>query len=180
MRRPCDLRLPDALSNYITALGYNPEGCEGDLFEKYWPADAHIIGKDIMRFHTIYWPIFLMALGLPLPKKVFGHPWFLFGSDKMSKSRGNILYADDLVAKLGVDAVRHFSLAEMPYNADGNITWEAILSRYNTDLANTLGNLVSRTHAMTKRYFDGKVPSPAGDEGPDADLKALASHTVVI
>lgn len=167
----------DALSNYITALGYNPEGCEGDLFEKYWPADAHIIGKDIMRFHTIYWPIFLMALGLPLPKKVFGHPWFLFGSDKMSKSRGNILYADDLVAKLGVDAVRHFSLAEMPYNADGNITWEAILSRYNTDLANTLGNLVSRTHAMTKRYFDGKVPSPAGDEGPDADLKALASHT---
>lgn len=168
----------DALSNYITALGYNPDGCEGDLFEKYWPADVHIIGKDIMRFHTIYWPIFLMALGLPLPKKVFGHPWFLFGSDKMSKSRGNIIYADDLVEKLGVDAVRHISLAEMPYNADGNVTWESILSRYNTDLANNLGNLVSRTHAMTKRFFEGIVPTPAGDEGPDADLKALAGDTV--
>jgi len=168
----------DALSNYITALGYNPDGCEGDLFEKYWPADVHIIGKDIMRFHTIYWPIFLMALGLPLPKKVFGHPWFLFGSDKMSKSRGNIIYADDLVEKLGVDAVRHISLAEMPYNADGNVTWESILSRYNTDLANNLGNLVSRTHAMTKRFFEGIVPAPAGDEGPDADLKALAGDTV--
>jgi len=168
----------DALSNYITALGYNPDGCEGDLFEKYWPADVHIIGKDIMRFHTIYWPIFLMALGLPLPKKVFGHPGFLFGSDKMSKSRGNIIYADDLVEKLGVDAVRHISLAEMPYNADGNVTWESILSRYNTDLANNLGNLVSRTHAMTKRFFEGIVPAPAGDEGPDADLKALAGDTV--
>lgn len=168
----------DALSNYITALGYNPEGNEGDLFEKYWPADAHIIGKDIMRFHTIYWPIFLMALGLPLPKKVFGHPWFLFGSDKMSKSRGNILYADDLVARLGVDAVRHYALAEMPYNADGSITWEAILSRYNADLANNLGNLVSRTHAMTQKYFGGVVPAPAGDEGPDAELKALAAETV--
>ena len=131
----------DALSNYITALGYNPEGCEGDLFEKYWPADAHIIGKDIMRFHTIYWPIFLMALGLPLPKKVFGHPWFLFGSDKMSKSRGNILYADDLVARLGVDAVRHYSLAEMPYSADGSITWEAILSPITPTLRTTSATL---------------------------------------
>lgn len=168
----------DALSNYITALGYNPDGCESDLFEKYWPADAHIIGKDIVRFHTIYWPIFLMALGLPLPKKVFGHPWFLFGSDKMSKSRGNILYADDLISKLGVDAVRHYALAEMPYNADGSITWEALLARYNADLANNLGNLVSRTHAMAQKYFDGTVPAPAGDEGTDSELKALAAETV--
>ena len=155
----------DALSNYITALGYNPEGNDGDLYEKYWPADAHIIGKDIMRFHTIYWPIFLMALGLPLPKKVFGHPWFLFGSDKMSKSRGNIIYADDLVARLGVDAVRHYALAEMPYNSDGNITWESILSRYNADLANNLGNLVSRTHAMAVKYFGGVVPRALGRRG---------------
>ena len=168
----------DALTNYITALGYNPEGNDGDLFEKFWPADVHVIGKDIMRFHTIYWPIFLMALGLPLPKKVFGRPWFLFGSDKMSKSRGNVLYADDLVARLGVDAVRHYSLAEMPYNSDGSITWEAIIARYNADLANNLGNLVSRTHAMTVKYFGGVIPPPANEEGADAELKAAASSTV--
>jgi methionyl-tRNA synthetase/methionyl-tRNA synthetase C-terminal region/beta chain len=168
----------DALSNYITALGYNPDGNTGDLYAKYWPCDAHIIGKDIMRFHTIYWPIFLMALGQPLPKKVFGHPWFLFGNDKMSKSRGNIIYADDLVARFGVDAVRHYALAEMPYNADGSITWESVVSRYNADLANNLGNLVSRTHAMAKRYFDGIVPAPSNEEGPDTELKAAAAQAV--
>lgn len=163
----------DALSNYITALGYDPDKEEQDeLFRHYWPADVHIIGKDILRFHTIYWPIFLMALGLPLPKKVFGHPWFNSGVDKMSKSRGNVVYADALADLISVDGVRYYALSEMPYAADGSITYENVVNRYNTDLANNLGNLVSRTHAMTKKYFDGIVPTPGAEEGPDADLKA--------
>lgn len=150
----------DALSNYITALGYDTEyngGPEG-LFSKYWPADTHIIGKDIMRFHSIYWIIMLMALDIPLPKKVFGHPWFNFGIDKMSKSRGNVIYADDLVRYFGVDGVRHYCLAEMPYSSDGSITYESIAARYNSDLANNLGNLVKRTLDMIKKYFDGVIP----------------------
>ncbi|MHB1152667.1 MAG: methionine--tRNA ligase [Eubacteriales bacterium] len=150
----------DALSNYITALGYDTElngGPEG-LFSKYWPADTHIIGKDIMRFHSIYWIIMLMALDIPLPKKVFGHPWFNFGTDKMSKSRGNVIYADDLVRYFGVDGVRHYCLAEMPYSSDGCITYESIAARYNSDLANNLGNLVKRTLDMIKKYFDGVIP----------------------
>lgn len=159
----------DALSNYITALGYDTES-KGELYNKYWPADVHIIGKDILRFHTIYWPIILMALGEPLPKKVFGHPWLLFGQDKMSKSRGNVLYADDLVKRFGVDGVRHYVLAEMPYNSDGSITWENIITRYNSDLANNLGNLVSRTVAMTKKYFDGIVPDCGESTELDEDL----------
>lgn len=146
----------DALSNYITALGYSPDG-SGELYKKYWPADVHIIGKDILRFHTIYWPIMLMALGEPLPKKVFGHPWLLFGSDKMSKSKGNVIYADDLVRHFGVDAVRYYVLREMPFAQDGTITYETIISRFNADLANTLGNLVNRTVAMADKYFGGKV-----------------------
>ena len=168
----------DALSNYITGLGYNPDGNSGELFKKYWPADVHMIGKDILRFHTIYWPIFLMALGLPLPKQVFGHPWLLMGGDKMSKSTGNVIYADDVADLFGVDAVRYYVLAEMPYANDGNVTWENIAARYNSDLANTLGNLVSRTVAMTGKYFDGIVPAPAAEEGPDADLKAVAAKTM--
>lgn len=150
----------DALSNYITALGYDTEfngGPEG-LFAKYWPADTHIIGKDIMRFHSIYWIIMLMALNIPLPGKVFGHPWFNFGTDKMSKSRGNVIYADDLVRYFGVDGVRHYCLAEMPYSSDGSITYESIAARYNSDLANNLGNLVKRTLDMVKKYFDGVIP----------------------
>ncbi len=167
----------DALSNYITALGYDPDKAEQTpLFLKNWPADVHVIGKDILRFHTIYWPIFLMALGLPLPKKVFGHPWFNFGTDKMSKSRGNVVYADTLAELISVDGVRYYALSEMPYAADGSITYENVINRYNTDLANNLGNLVSRTHAMTVKYFGGIVPAPGAEEGTDAELKAAVLH----
>ena len=167
----------DALSNYITAIGYDPDG-SSDLYKKYWPADVHIIGKDIVRFHTIYWPIMLMALGEPLPKQVFGHPWLLFGEDKMSKSKGNIIYADDLVNLLGVDAVRYYLLSEMPYTNDGSISYETIIERYNSDLANTIGNLVNRTVAMQKKYFDGVVQEPSAPEAIDEELKALALETV--
>ena len=166
----------DALINYITALGYDPDLPEQpERFRKNWPADVHIIGKDIVRFHTIYWPIILMALGLELPKKVVGHPWFNFGFDKMSKSKGNVIYADDLARHFGVDGVRYYALAEMPWATDGSITYEALIARYNTDLANNLGNLVNRTIAMTKKYFDGVIPAPVdtGDEF-DADLAAVA------
>jgi len=169
----------DALSNYITALGYDPENeVQPELFQRYWPADVHIIGKDIVRFHSIYWPIFLMALGVELPKRIFGHPWFISGADKMSKSRGNVIYADELASRFTVDGVRYFALAEMPYVNDGSITYENIITRYNTDLANNLGNLVSRTVAMTKKYFDGIIPVPAGEEGPDAELKEAALAAV--
>lgn len=167
----------DALSNYITALGYDPDG-SSDLYKKYWPADVHIIGKDIVRFHTIYWPIMLMALGEPLPKQVFGHPWLLFGEDKMSKSRGNVIYADDLVELLGVDAVRYYLLSEMPYASDGSITYETIIERYNSDLANTFGNLVNRTIAMQNKYFDGVICEPTDCEPVDDELKAFALDTV--
>ena len=171
----------DALTNYITALGYDPDKSfdeQSEKFKKYWPADVHIIGKDILRFHTIYWPIFLMALDLPLPKKVFGHPWFNFGNDKMSKSKGNVVYADELAERFGVDAVRYYALSEMPYNSDGSVTYESVVSRYNNDLANNLGNLVSRTHAMTKKYFDGIVPAPDKAEPIDDDLKATVANAV--
>ena len=167
----------DALTNYITAIGYDPDKTyeeQSEQFRRLWPADVHIIGKDILRFHTIYWPIFLMALDLPLPKKVFGHPWFNFGTDKMSKSKGNVVYADELAEKFGRDGVRYYALADMPYANDGSVTYQNVLNRYNQDLANNLGNLVSRTHAMTKKYFDGIVPTPAGEEGPDAELKVAA------
>ena len=167
----------DALSNYITALGYDPDG-SSELYKKYWPADVHIIGKDIVRFHTIYWPIMLMALGEPLPKQVYGHPWLLFGTDKMSKSKGNVIYADDLVKLLGVDAVRYYLLAEMPHANDGSISYETIIERYNSDLANTLGNLVNRTIAMTNKYFTGVVPAPTKEEELDGELKAAAAATV--
>ncbi len=164
----------DALSNYITALGYTP-GAPGEDYKKYWPADVHIIGKDILRFHTIYWPIMLMALGEPLPKQVFGHPWLLFGEEKMSKSRGNVIYADDLVRHFGVDAVRYYSLHEMPFAQDGNITYDIFISRFNSDLANTLGNLVNRTVSMVNKYFDGVIqPGDVSGEFDD-DLKAVAS-----
>ncbi|MBQ8924818.1 MAG: methionine--tRNA ligase [Clostridia bacterium] len=159
----------DALSNYITALGYDPEG-SGELYKKYWPADVHIIGKDIVRFHTIYWPIMLMALGEPLPKQVYGHPWLLFGEDKMSKSRGNVIYADDLTELFGVDATRYYLLSEMPHAADGSITYETMIERYNSDLANTIGNLVNRTIAMTNKYFDGVIQAPTAKEAVDDDL----------
>lgn len=167
----------DALSNYITALGYSPDG-SGDNYKKYWPADVHIIGKDILRFHTIYWPIMLMALGEPLPKQVFAHPWLLFGSDKMSKSRGNVIYADDLVKLIGVDAVRYYLLSEMPYVSDGSITYETVFERYNSDLANTLGNLVNRTVAMSNKYFDGQVMAPTAQEPLDEQLKDAALTAV--
>lgn len=167
----------DALSNYITALGYDPDG-SSDLYKKYWPADVHIIGKDIVRFHTIYWPIMLMALGEPLPKQVFGHPWLLFGEDKMSKSRGNVIYADDLVNLLGVDAVRYYLISEMPYASDGSITYETIIERYNSDLANTFGNLVNRTIAMQNKYFDGVIQQPSAPEEVDGELKHFAIDTV--
>ena len=167
----------DALSNYITALGYDPDG-SSDLYKKYWPADVHIIGKDIVRFHTIYWPIMLMALGEPLPKQVFGHPWLLFGEDKMSKSRGNVIYADDLVNLLGVDAVRYYLISEMPYASDGSITYETIIERYNSDLANTFGNLVNRTIAMQNKYFDGVIQQPSAPEEVDGELKQFALDTV--
>ncbi len=171
----------DALSNYITALGYDPDG-SSELYKKYWPADVHIIGKDIVRFHTIYWPIMLMALGEPLPKQVFGHPWLLFGEDKMSKSRGNVIYADDLVKLLGVDAVRYYLVSEMPYANDGSITYETIIQRYNSDLANTFGNLVNRTIAMQNKYFDGVVQTPCYEPEciyvEDEELKTFALDTV--
>ena len=171
----------DALTNYITAIGYDPDKSfeeQSEHFKKYWPADVHIIGKDILRFHTIYWPIFLMALELPLPKKVFGHPWFNFGNDKMSKSKGNVVYADELAEIFGVDAVRYYALSEMPYGTDGSITYEAVISRYNNDLANNLGNLVSRTHAMTKKYFDGIVPTPDVKEPIDDELYAAVREGI--
>ena len=171
----------DALTNYITALGYDPDKSfeeQSDKFKKYWPADVHIIGKDILRFHTIYWPIFLMALELPLPKKVFGHPWFNFGNDKMSKSRGNVVYADELAEIFGTDAVRYYALSEMPYNSDGSITYESVVTRYNNDLANNLGNLVSRTHAMTVKYFGGTVPPPSAECEPDGELKSCVMKAV--
>ena len=167
----------DALSNYITALGYDPDGAS-DLYKKYWPADVHIIGKDIVRFHTIYWPIMLMALGEPLPRQVYGHPWLLFGEDKMSKSRGNVIYADDLCREFGVDAVRYYLLAEMPHAQDGSITYESLIERYNTDLANTIGNLVNRTVAMQQKYFAGVVQAPACPGELDGDVRALALETV--
>ncbi len=163
----------DALSNYINALGYDPEKEPSELMKKYWPADVHIIGKDILRFHTIYWPIFLMALGLPLPKQVFGHPWLLSGNDKMSKSKGNVMYADSLAELFGVEAIRYYLLKEMPYAQDGTITYENIISRYNADLANTIGNLVNRTVSMANKYFDGVIqPEFAGEF--DDELKAIA------
>ena len=167
----------DALSNYITALGYDPDG-SGELYNKYWPADVHIIGKDIVRFHTIYWPIMLMALGEPLPKQVYGHPWLLFGVDKMSKSKGNVIYADELSKLIGVDAVRYYLLSEMPHANDGSISYETIIERYNSDLANTLGNLVNRTVAMTNKYFDGEIKAPTAPEALDDELKAFALETV--
>ncbi len=166
----------DALSNYITALGYAPDE-QGELYKKYWPADVHVIGKDILRFHTIYWPIMLMALGEPLPKQIFGHPWLLSGTDKISKSRGNAIYADDLVNLFGVDAVRYYLLCEMPYAQDGTISYENIISRFNADLANTLGNLVNRTVAMMQKYFGGVIQAPCAGEFDD-ELKACALETV--
>ena len=168
----------DALSNYITAIGYDPDGNSSEEYKKYWPADVHIVGKDIVRFHTIYWPIMLMALGEPLPKKVFGHPWLLFGTDKMSKSRGNVIYADDLVNQFGVDAVRYYLLSEMPYTSDGSIMYETIIERFNSDLANTLGNLVNRTIAMSNKYFGGKVLAPTAKDELDNELSTLAVDTV--
>ncbi len=165
----------DALTNYITALGYSPDG-SSELYDKYWPADVHIIGKDILRFHTIYWPIFLMALDLPLPKKVFGHPWLLNGEDKMSKSLGNVIYADDLVKEFGVDAVRYYLLREMPYGQDGTITYEKIINSYNTDLANTLGNLVNRTASMITKYFGGVIP----EKGQETEFDKSLAETAII
>ena len=160
----------DALSNYITGLGYDADGNSGELYKKYWPTDLHLIGKDIIRFHTIYWPIFLMALGEPLPKQVFGHPWLLQGDGKMSKSKGNVIYADDLASIFGVDAVRYFVLHEMPFDNDGVITWELVTERVNSDLANTLGNLVNRTIAMSNKYFGGSVRNTGVSEEVDDDL----------
>lgn len=167
----------DALSNYITALGYDPDG-SSDMYKKYWPADVHIIGKDIVRFHTIYWPIMLMALGEPLPKQVYGHPWLLFGEDKMSKSRGNVIYADELTEIFGVDAVRYYLLSEMPHANDGSITYEAMIDRFNSDLANTLGNLVNRTIAMQNKYFDGVIQEPGVTDSVDNELKAAAKNAI--
>ncbi len=168
----------DALSNYITAIGYDPDG-SSEQYKKYWPADVHIIGKDIVRFHTIYWPIILMALGEPLPKQVYGHPWLLFGEDKMSKSKGNVIYADDLCDLLGVDAVRYYLLAEMPHANDGSISYSTIIERFNSDLANTLGNLVNRTIAMTNKYFDGVLPvNDVADNEFDPALKQAALAAV--
>lgn len=167
----------DALSNYITAIGYDPDG-SSEQYKKYWPADAHIIGKDIVRFHTIYWPIMLMALGEPLPKQVYGHPWLLFGEDKMSKSKGNVIYADELVKLFGVDAVRYYLLSEMPHANDGSISYSTMIERYNSDLANTLGNLVNRTVAMSKKYFGGEILNPVEAEEIDSELKAFALETV--
>ena len=165
----------DALSNYITGIGYDADGNSSDQYKKLWPADLHLIGKDIIRFHTIYWPIFLMSLDLPLPKQVFGHPWLLQGGEKMSKSRGNVIYADDLIKLFGVDAVRYYVLNEMPYDNDGTITWELMTERYNSDLANILGNLVSRTISMSNKYFDGFVSSTGVTDPIDDDLKAVCT-----
>ena len=167
----------DALTNYITGIGYDCDGNSSELFNKNWPADLHLIVKDIIRFHTIYWPIFLMALDLPLPKQVFGHPWLLQGDGKMSKSKGNVIYADDLVDFFGVDAVRYFVLHEMPFENDGVITWELMVERLNSDLANTLGNLVNRTISMSNKYFDGVVTKTGVEEDVDADLKAVVTGT---
>ena len=167
----------DALTNYITGIGYHCDGESDEMFNKNWPADLHLIGKDIIRFHTIYWPIFLMALGLPLPKQVFGHPWLLQGDGKMSKSKGNVLYADELVDFFGVDAVRYFVLHEMPFENDGVISWELMVERLNSDLANTLGNLVNRTISMTNKYFGGTVTDKGVAEEVDADLKAVTENT---
>ena len=164
----------DALSNYITFCGYDPDGAHDEHYKRFWPADVHLIGKDIIRFHTIYWPIFLMALGEPLPKQVFGHPWLLVGDGKMSKSLGNVIYADDLASVFGVDAVRYFILHEMPYNSDGIITWELVCERVNSDLANTLGNLVKRTVSMTNKYFGGKVAPTGVSAEVDGELAAVA------
>ena len=166
----------DALSNYITFLGYDVDN-SSDEFKKYWPADIHLIGKDILRFHTIYWPIMLMALDLPMPKKIFGHPWVLFGNDKMSKSKGNILYADDLVKEFGVDAVRYYLLHEIPFASDGTITYELLIERINSDLANILGNLVNRTISMAHKYFDGIVYLPTEFEDIDQELIDLVLKT---
>ena len=168
----------DALTNYITGLGYDCDGNNGELFEKYWPADLHLIGKDIIRFHTIYWPIFLMALGLPLPKQVFGHPWLLQGDCKMSKSKGNVLYADTLVDFFGVDAVRYFVLHEMPFENDGVISWELMVERMNSDLANILGNLVNRTISMSNKYFGGEVRNGGVSDAVDEDLKNVVLASV--
>ncbi len=167
----------DALTNYITALGYKLDS-KSELYNKNWPADVHVIGKDILRFHSIYWPIILMALGEPLPKKIYAHGWMLFGEDKMSKSKGNVIYADELAEEFGVDAVRYYSLSEMPYAQDGSITYEAVISRYNSDLANTLGNLVNRTVAMVNKYFEGTVYLPGEETEVDKDLKAFVKNTV--
>ncbi|MBR5980917.1 MAG: methionine--tRNA ligase, partial [Firmicutes bacterium] len=168
----------DALVNYITGIGYDCGGSSSEQFRRLWPADLHLIGKDIIRFHTIYWPIFLMALDLPLPKQVFGHPWLLQAGGKMSKSKGNVLYADDLAGLFGVDAVRYFVLHEMPFDNDGVITWDLMVERLNSDLANTLGNLVNRTVAMSNKYFGGVVRDPGAAEEVDADLKAVVLQTV--
>ena len=165
----------DALTNYITKIGYDADGNSSELFNKNWPADLHLIGKDIIRFHTIYWPIFLMALDLPLPKQVFGHPWLLQGGEKMSKSKGNVIYADDMADLFGVDATRYFVLHEMPFENDGIITWDLVIERYNSDLANILGNLVNRTISMSNKYFDGVVKSTGVTEEVDADLKAVVT-----
>ena len=167
----------DALTNYITGIGYECDGESSDQYKKLWPADLHLIGKDIIRFHTIYWPIFLMALGEPLPKQVFGHPWLLQGDGKMSKSKGNVIYADDLVDFFGVDAVRYFVLHEMPFDNDGTISWELLVERINSDLANTLGNLVNRTISMSNKYFDGVVADKGVTEPVDDDLKAVVTGT---
>jgi methionyl-tRNA synthetase len=167
----------DALTNYITGIGYDADGNSTDQYKKYWPADLHLIGKDIIRFHTIYWPIFLMALGEELPKQVFGHPWLLQNNDKMSKSKGNIMYADDLVDMFGVDAVRYFVIHEMPFENDGSITWDLMVERLNSDLANTLGNLVNRTISMSNKYFDGIVANKGVEGDVDADLRAVVTGT---
>ena len=165
----------DALTNYITAIGYDPDKSfdeQSEKFKKYWPADVHVIGKDILRFHTIYWPIFLMALDIPLPRQIFGHPWFNFGADKMSKSRGNVIYADELANRFGIDGVRYYALSEMPFGSDGSITYETVIKRYNTDLVNNLGNLVKRTLDMQKKYFDKVIQAPTATDTLDDELKA--------
>ncbi len=171
----------DALVNYITAIGYDPDKSyeeQSEQFRSLWPASCHMIGKDIVRFHSIYWPIFLMALDLPLPEKIFGHPWFNFGADKMSKSKGNVIYADKLADYVGVDGVRYYCLAEMPFASDGSITWESVLARFNTDLVNTLGNLVKRTLDMEKKYFDKKIEAPSAPDALDDEFKSVCAEAV--